>query len=546
MKRVIVLSLLLVFAAVRTLPALPPPAELPGPLVLTGLIPPKEAQDAFFTFAGKDKARIVLLIASTDADDVKRAESFLKEWTDREPESSSLLAIDAKKADDPKALESLSKATGVWLGCFSLKSTPPGRRFWGVQGLVDSFRGTLVEKELRKLHERGGVIGGLDVHRLGDFQIESPMEGKVELKPAFGILPGFIMESQHDIDQWNGRIKAAIAAKPDRIGIDKIPPYTALIIRGRQGRVVGEGSVELVVAKGAGKPAVSAHLNAGNILDLFQLRRSAANRTANNPFPPAKPKEPVVEKGSLVIVGGGGAGPEIWKKFIELAGGPDALIVFIPTALEDPIGFSFPEVSALQKFGAKKIHVLHTRDRAKADDPKFSEPLTRAGGVWFGGGRQWRFVEAYEDTLTEKRCHDVLARGGVIGGSSAGASIQSEYMPRGHPLGNTVMMAEGYEKGFGFLPGVAVDQHFFARKRTGDMTDLMKAYPQYLGIGIDEGTAIVVSGSRADVIGKTKVGFYDYRNGPPKGEKDYIEVETGSAFDLKTRQPIKTKMKAAG
>ena len=77
------------------------------------------------------------------------------------------------------------------------------------------------------------------------------------------------------------------------------------------------------------------------------------------------------------------------------------------------------------------------------------------------------------------------ARGGVIGGSSAGASIQGEYMPRGHPLGNTVMAAEGYERGFGFLPGCAIDQHFFARNRTADMTGLMKKYPQYLGIGID-------------------------------------------------------------
>ena len=140
------------------------------------------------------------------------------------------------------------------------------------------------------------------------------------------------------------------------------------------------------------------------------------------------------------------------------------------------------------------MKALHTRDPKKADDPTFSEMLTKAGGVWFGGGRQWRFVDAYAGTLTEKRFHEVLARGGAIGGSSAGASIQSEYMPRGHPLGNTVMAAEGYERGFGFLPGCAVDQHFFARKRTADMTGLMKKYPQYLGIGIDEATAIVVTG----------------------------------------------------
>jgi cyanophycinase len=133
----------------------------------------------------------------------------------------------------------------------------------------------------------------------------------------------------------------------------------------------------------------------------------------------------------------------------------------------------------------------------------------------------------------------MLARGGVIGGSSAGASIQSEYMPRGHPLGNTVVAAEGYERGFGYLPGCAVDQHFFARNRTKDMTGLMKRYPQLLGVGIDEGTAIVVTGHTAEVIGKSKVGFYDYRTPPKDGEQDYTEVKAGEKYDLKGRKAIK-------
>jgi cyanophycinase len=194
----------------------------------------------------------------------------------------------------------------------------------------------------------------------------------------------------------------------------------------------------------------------------------------------------------------------------------------------------------LRKWGGTNVRVLHTRDRKVADDPAFSKVLTEANGVWFGGGRQWRFVDPYEGTLTEKRFHEVLARGGVIGGSSAGASIQSEYMPRGHPLGNTVMAAEGYERGFGFLPGCAVDQHFFARKRTADMTRLMKQYPQYLGIGIDEGTAVVVTGATAEVVGRSKAAFYDYRAAPTNGEVDYVEVKAGEKYDLRDR---KKKMK---
>jgi cyanophycinase len=138
-------------------------------------------------------------------------------------------------------------------------------------------------------------------------------------------------------------------------------------------------------------------------------------------------------------------------------------------------------------------------------------------------------------TKAEALFRGVLARGGVIGGSSAGASIQGEYMPRGSPLGNEDMMADGYERGLGFLPGVAVDQHFTQRERHGDMTALMRRYPQILGIGIDEGTAIVVQGSSAQVIGRGGVHFYDYRTGRPVGDADFTVLRAGGQYDLARR-----------
>jgi cyanophycinase-like exopeptidase len=110
-------------------------------------------------------------------------------------------------------------------------------------------------------------------------------------------------------------------------------------------------------------------------------------------------------------------------------------------------------------------------------------------------------------------------------------------MPRGHPLVNTIVAAEGYERGFGFLPGCAVDQHFFVRKRLPDMTNLMKQYPQFLGIGIDEATAIVVTGSTAEVIGNSKVAFYDYQR-PIHGDIDHEVLIAGERYDLKKRAKI--------
>lgn len=511
-------AFLLVFAAAGVRAADPPPLDprgLPGPLVLGGGGKPStDTRRAFFDLAGKDKARIVVL---TTAADRERAGEVVKLWEELKPASVVVLhARDKKQTDDAEFVKPLADATGVWLHGTDQRK------------LVAAYRGTLVEKELKKLHARGGVIGGKGggESAMGSLLVDlgaEPVEG-------FGLLPGFI------IDEKKAILKA-LEAHPAYVGLD-VPDNAGVVIRGRVARVIGTEPITVCAVKGAGRDAANAEYKAGALLDLCQLQRAAFNRAAKEPFPPANPPVAEVAKGSLVIVGGGGAGPEIWKKFIDLAGGADAPLVVVTTAMEDPLAPESVEEKILKRSGAKNVVPLHTRDRKEADNPKFSEVLTKAKGVWFSGGRQWRFVDSYEGTLTEKRFREVLARGGVIGGSSAGASIQSEYMPRGHPLGNTVVAAEGYERGFGFLPGCAVDQHFFARKRTADMTGLMKQYPQYLGIGLDEGTAIVVTGSTAEVIGKSKVAFYDTKK-KPEGPQDYEEVFPNEKYDLKERKKVK-------
>ncbi|QJW96876.1 cyanophycinase [Frigoriglobus tundricola] len=491
--------------AADPLPAPLDPRGLPGPLVIAGdaKTPPTDVRDAFFGLAGKDKAKIVVV-----SSDKKRGGGVLDVWQELKPLSADLLeTADRKTADDPAFVKPLTEATAVWL------ADGDAERFGKV------YAGTAVEKELKKLHARGRVVGAA-----------APLSAWLGDRAGLALLPGFAIGTQKQTD-------AVLKNHPACVGLS-FGSDAAVVIRGRVARVIGDSPVTVHVGKGAGKAAADDEYKAGALLDLVQLQRAALNRAAQTPFPAAKPPAAVVSKGALVIVGGGGAGPEIWKKFIDLAGGPDSTIVVVTTAMEDPLAPESVEEKTLKKFGAKNVVALHTRDRAEANAPKFSEVLTKAKGVWFSGGRQWRFVDAYEGTLTEKRFREVLARGGVIGGSSAGASIQSEYMPRGHPLGNTVVAAEGYERGFGFLPGCAVDQHFFARKRTADMTGLMKEYPQYLGIGLDEGTAIVVTGSTAEVIGKSKVAFYDTKK-KPDGDKDYEEVFPNEKYDLKERRKLK-------
>lgn len=202
--------------------------------------------------------------------------------------------------------------------------------------------------------------------------------------------------------------------------------------------------------------------------------------------------------------------PEIFQRFVELAGGQDALIVVIPTAArEDHFPPDWEGLEPFRKAGAADVRVLHTRYRSMADDEAFVEPLRRATGVWFVGGRPWRLVDVYGGTRVLDELHLLVARGGAIGGTSAGASILASFLIRGDPADNDIVIAPGYDDGFGFLRGTAVDQHVVVRGREADLLEVLRRHPDLLGIGIDEGTAIVVRGDRAEVLGRSRVALYD-------------------------------------
>jgi len=114
--------------------------------------------------------------------------------------------------------------------------------------------------------------------------------------------------------------------------------------------------------------------------------------------------------------------------------------------------------------------------------------------------------------------------------------IQARYLARATPIQNFQIMAPGYERGgLGFLSGVAIDQHFSQRGRHPDMTQLVNTYPQLLGIGIDESTALTVEGSIARVSGAGKVHFYDRRQPVQPDQPDFIALEDGQAYDLAER-----------
>ena len=239
--------------------------------------------------------------------------------------------------------------------------------------------------------------------------------------------------------------------------------------------------------------------------------------------------------GALVIVGGAMRDPGIMERFLNLAGGPSAPIVVIPTAGggEDYDEF-YQGLSAWRDAGATDLTVLHTNDRSEADSDAFVKAIREANGVWFPGGRQWRLADSYLGTKTEEELWNLLDRGGVIGGSSAGATIQGSYLARGDTRTNTVMMGD-HEEGFGFLKNTAIDQHVLKRNRQFDLIEIIRARPELLGIAIDENTAVVVQGDAFEVIGQSYVLIYD--NQQMVGDSGlFYMLAPGDRFNLATRE----------
>jgi cyanophycinase len=250
--------------------------------------------------------------------------------------------------------------------------------------------------------------------------------------------------------------------------------------------------------------------------------------------------QPVVgpARGSLVVVGGALRDPAIIRRFLELAGGPDAPIVVIPTAGEDvAYDDSYAGLRQFRAQGATRLTVLHTTDRGEADSESFVRALREARGVWLAGGRQWRLADAYLGTRVEAELWRVLERGGVIGGTSAGASIQGSYLVRGDTRSNTVMMGD-HEVGFGFLKQTAIDQHLLHRNRQFDLVEVLEAHPELLGIGLDENTAIVVRGDELEVVGASYVAIYD-RRGEWDPRRPFFLLGPGERLDLRSRKPMR-------
>jgi cyanophycinase len=256
--------------------------------------------------------------------------------------------------------------------------------------------------------------------------------------------------------------------------------------------------------------------------------------------------------GTLVIAGGGSMdGTGIMERFIELGGGAEeGRFIVVPTA-----GGNYDRAGDLRVYeadrvllswrerGVKNVSMLQTHDPEVADTEAFVAELAKATAVWFNGGRQWNIVDSYAGTRTYTEFHQLLERGGVIGGSSAGATIQGQYLVRGDTEGSRIVMTdeEHHQLGFEFLRRSAIDQHINTRNRWDDIIPVIEQQPELLGIGLSEGTAIVVTGDTFKVMGKWMVAVHDNTRAHQPWEKPFFVLSPGDVYDMKARRIVVTE-----
>jgi cyanophycinase len=238
-----------------------------------------------------------------------------------------------------------------------------------------------------------------------------------------------------------------------------------------------------------------------------------------------------VERGTVILASA--QTPDILTRFIDAAGGPDSPIVMVPTAsLQKPdapalfLTSNTEPGAALKAAGAKSVLVLHTFDRNVADSDRFTEPLKHAAGVWFGGGLPEYLLDTYAGTKAEAEVKSVLARGGVVGGISAGAMILAGDTVNGSLSADRQWVMR---KGFGILRGVAFQPH----AQTPKPESWMLKRPDLLRIAADNATAWLVVGDVAEIIGGGHA--YVYEETGTGGDPRSITLSPGDQYDLAAR-----------
>jgi len=223
-------------------------------------------------------------------------------------------------------------------------------------------------------------------------------------------------------------------------------------------------------------------------------------------------------KGKLFIIGGGSRPDAMVDRIISeaglLAGGYG---VILPMSSEDPDSSIWYAQQQFIRKGIKTVYGVNFRKGQTYSTARL-DSIRNARLIYITGGDQVRFMGVVQGTDIEKAIHDAYNKGAVVGGTSAGAAVMSKLMITGnelkHPEYSSTFrnMEENnieIKQGLGFVEGAIIDQHFVKRSRYNRLISAVIEYPNVKGIGIDEATAILVSGNTAEVVGDSQVIVFE-------------------------------------
>lgn len=257
--------------------------------------------------------------------------------------------------------------------------------------------------------------------------------------------------------------------------------------------------------------------------------------------------------GTLVIIGGGEdkTDEKLILRFIANKVGRGKIVV--STVASEVPGAIFDEYEQIfRSMGVRHVFHLNVESREEAMSERALQVMRDADAVFFTGGDQLRITSTLGDTPIYTRIREIFESGGLIAGTSAGASVMTETMmvsgqaEATQRVDTTVRLAPG----FGLLPGVIIDQHFAQRGRLGRLLAAVAQNPRILGVGLDEDAAIIYRRQRFQVLGRnavhildaSKVSFSNVAEEDPNlpicvyGVRLHM-MNMGDVFDLKNRKP---------
>lgn len=237
--------------------------------------------------------------------------------------------------------------------------------------------------------------------------------------------------------------------------------------------------------------------------------------------PADSPEIPDTPRGYLYIIGGGSRPPEMIRDMINLAGldRSDNYGFILPMASSEPDSAIFYAQKQFQQEGVSSMKGLIVAPDRKLTDV-LKDSILNASLVYITGGDQSRFMDAIKGSPMQPWLHQAYRNGSVIAGTSAGAAVMSALMITGdekkHPeYQSTFRGIESdnivLDSGLALTPHLLVDQHFLARSRYNRLLTGILEYPELTGAGIEESTALVLSGKKGRVAGRGQVVMFYFK-----------------------------------